>query len=120
MESSIIFAKGMKVQMIYLNSSKMIKQIRIQRGYSVSELAEAADISTKFLYNIEAGKAGFSAKVLFNIATALHVSCDYILTGNENDEVTMMAETIKKLNSIEQRYLERILQEIVRMKSNIR
>ena len=58
---------------IYITSSKMIKELRVRRGYSVSELAEAADISTKFLYNIETGKAGFSAKVLFDIASALNV-----------------------------------------------
>ena len=106
--------------MSYLNSSKVIKNIRIQRGYWVSVLAEAADISTKFLYNIEAGKAGFSAKVLVNIAAALHVSCDYIMTGDENDDMAMITETIKKLDTIEQKYLKRILQEIVRMKSDIR
>lgn len=105
--------------MIYNNSGKIIKTIRIQRGYSVSELAEAADISTKFLYNIEAGKAGFSAKVLFNIATALHVSCDYILTGNENDDIEIIIETIRGLNTIEQKYLKKILTDIVRIKSKM-
>lgn len=102
---------------IYLTSSKIIKTLRIRRGYSVSELAEAANISTKFLYNIEAGKTGFSAKVLFNIAKALNVSCDFLLTGNDNHEENTISEMIKQFDKNEQRYLEKILVEIVRIKT---
>lgn len=103
---------------LYLISSKTIKELRIRRGYSVSELAKAANISEKFLYNIEAGKAGFSAKVLFNISNALNVSCDFILTGNNNYEVGTIVEAVHKLNETEQRYLELILLYIVQMKLN--
>ena len=102
---------------IYLTSSKIIKSLRTRRGYSVSELAEAAEISTKFLYNIEAGKAGFSAKVLFNIAKVLNVSCDFILTGYGNNEMSTIVEIVKQFNETEQKYLERILLEMVQMKS---
>lgn len=103
---------------IYITSSKMIKELRVRRGYSVSELAEAADISTKFLYNIETGKAGFSAKVLFDIASALNVSCDFILTGNTINEVGTIVETIKQFDKTDLRYLERILLDIARMRAN--
>ena len=105
---------------IYVTSSKMIKELRVGRGYSVSELAEAADISTKFLYNIETGKAGFSAKVLFDIANALNVSCDFILTGNVENEISTIVETIKQFDETEMRYLERILLDIARMRANKR
>ena len=105
---------------IYVTSSKMIKELRVRRGYSVSELAEAADISTKFLYNIETGKAGFSAKVLFDIANALNVSCDFILTGNVENEISTIVETIKQFDETEMRYLERILLDIARMRANKR
>ena len=101
---------------IYLTSSKNIKTLRIRQGYSVDELAEAANISTKFLYNIEAGKAGFSAKILFNIAKALNVSCDYILTGKENNDESVIVEMVKQFNKSEQRHLEGILLNIVQMK----
>ncbi len=105
---------------IYVTSSKMIKELRVRRGYSVSELAEAADISTKFLYNIETGKAGFSAKVLFDIANALNVSCDFILTGSTENEISTIVETIKQFDETEVRYLERILLDIARMRANKR
>ena len=101
---------------IYLVSSKNIKTLRIKQGYSVDELAEAADISTKFLYNIEAGKAGFSAKVLLNIAKALNVSCDFILTGSETDDESIIIEIIRQFDRAERKYLERILLNIIQMK----
>lgn len=101
---------------IYLTSSKNIKELRLRRGYSVSELAEAANISTKFLYNIEAGKVGFSAKVLFNISKALNVSCDFILTGCDANDMSLMIEIIKRFSTVEQKYLERILLEMMNMK----
>lgn len=103
---------------IYLTSSKNIKTLRIRQGYSVDELAEAANISTKFLYNIEAGKAGFSAKILFNIAKALNVSCDFILTGEGSNEGSMIIEIIKQFDESEQRHIEGILLSIIQMKSD--
>lgn len=103
---------------IYLISSKTIRELRMRRGYSVNQLAEAADISTKYLYDIEAGKKAFSAKVLFNIANALNVSCDFILSGNDNYEIETIIKIIHKLDKLERRYLELILLKIVQIKSD--
>lgn len=103
---------------IYLTSSRNIKTLRIKQGYSVDELAEAAEISTKFLYNIEAGKAGFSANVLFNIAKALNVSCDFILTGDGSNDGSIIIEIIKQFDESEQRHIEGILLSIIQMKSD--
>ena len=59
-----------------------IKYIRELNHYTREELAEYADISSKFLYEIENGQKGLSATNLLKICKALEVSCDYILTGN--------------------------------------
>ena len=37
---------------------KRIKKLRLQREYTREYLAECADISAKFLYEVEAGKKG--------------------------------------------------------------
>lgn len=102
--------------MFYKISSKRIREIRLQRDYSVSELAEAANISTKFMYKIERGEAGFSAKVLYNIAKALNVSCDYILCGQEVNDINTIDETIVQFNKEERKSIEKILLEIKHMK----
>ena len=101
--------------MIYEKSSKRIREIRIRRGYSVSELAENANISTKFMYHIEEGKGGFSARVLNDIAMALNVSCDYILKGSENSVPSSIHDVLSQLDLKEQMAIERILIEIVRL-----
>jgi len=58
-----------------------IMQLRLDRGFSRERLAELADISPKFLFEIEKNQKGFSATTLVNLAKALEVSTDYILTG---------------------------------------
>lgn len=55
--------------------------LRNERGYTRKTLAELAGISSKFLYEIEINKKGFSAYTLQGIAKALEVSLDYIMTG---------------------------------------
>lgn len=55
--------------------------LRADRGYSREYLAERAEISPKFLYEIECRDKGFSAYTLSKLATALGVTTDYILYG---------------------------------------
>lgn len=55
--------------------------MRVKNQYTREAFAEIVGISTKFLYEIETGKKGFSANTLYKIATSLGVSCDYIITG---------------------------------------
>ena len=56
-----------------------IRGLRLERKMTREELAEAAELSTSFLYEIETGKKGFSAYTLGNLA--LGVQTDYILLG---------------------------------------
>ncbi len=58
-----------------------IRDLRLERGMTREDLAEAAELSTSFLYEIETGKKGFSAYTLGNLARALGVQTDYILLG---------------------------------------
>ncbi len=68
---------------IYIEAGKRIHATRIRRGYTRKYLAEQSSISSKFLYEIENGKKGFSAQVLYNLCNALQVDCDYIMSGRE-------------------------------------
>lgn len=58
-----------------------IQELRKDLILTREDLAEKAEISTKFLYEIEMGKKGVSAETLLKIAQALSTSCDYLLTG---------------------------------------
>lgn len=60
-----------------------IRELREIQNYTREGLAERVDISTKFLYEIERGKKGFSADILCRLAKVLSVSCDYIMLGED-------------------------------------
>ena len=70
----------------YIEAGKRIRSIRLSRGYTRKHLAEMASISSKFLYEIENGKKGFSAIVLYKLCNALEVDFGYILTGKEKPQ----------------------------------
>ena len=77
---------------IYMEAGKRIHAARISHGYTRKYLAEQASISPKFLYEIENGKKGFSAQVLYNLCNALEVDCDYIMMGRERTSYTSNLE----------------------------
>lgn len=68
---------------IYKNVGERIYCVRTMRGYTREELAELAGISSKFLYEIESGKKGFSVRVLYSLCQALKINSDYLLTGEK-------------------------------------
>ena len=49
-------------------------------------MAEQINISSKFLYEIESGRKGFSCEIFRNMCKYLHVNADYIL---EEDDVSI-------------------------------
>ena len=74
---------------ITLNDKEMgtrIMEIRKDKGYSREKLAELVGISSKFLYEIEIRKTGFSVNTLRGISQALDISSDYILFGKSNSK----------------------------------
>ncbi len=70
----------------YKNAGIRIRELRENNNYTREKLAEIADISPKFLYEIENGYKGFSAITLYRLANALSVNCEFILTGNYGDK----------------------------------
>ncbi len=74
-----------------------IMELRLDRGYSRERLAERAGISSKFLFEIERNEKGFSANTLINLAEALDVSADYIMTGHGSTKFDEgIAEALEK------------------------
>ena len=69
---------------------KRIKKLRLQREYTREYLAECADISAKFLYEVEAGKKGCSVYVLHRLAISLGVTVNYFL---QDESQYMLSES---------------------------
>jgi len=90
----------------YKGAGERIYLVRIMRGYSREKLAELADITPKFLYEIETGRKGFSAIVLYSLCSALEVKSDYILTGK--DEHSCDQQIIEALQLFNQKQITQI------------
>lgn len=82
-----------------------IQEIRKEQNMTREELAEKAEISTKFLYEVEIGKKGLSAESVYKISQALSVSCDYLLTG----EGKSRQSKLDKLSHRKIKQLERVI-----------
>lgn len=95
-------------------AGERICSVRKARGMTREALADKSGISGKFLYEIELGKKRFSAEILCRIATALDVSCDYIMSGKlvpDGDE-TGIAEVIAMFDSEQQRKIIPVLKQL--------
>lgn len=63
-----------------------IKQRRLDLGWTQEQLCTKAGISASFLSDLENGKRSVSASNLLDIARALSVSLDYLMTGKASNE----------------------------------
>lgn len=84
---------------LYIEAGHRIRLLREQEGYTRERLAELAEISPKFLYEIEMGKKGFSAYTLAQLAAILRVSTDYILYGEK--EIDYVSDKIERFGSVQ-------------------
>lgn len=72
---------------VYYNAGIRIRDLREKKHFTREQLAEKANISSKFLYEIEIGTKGFSADTLYKLAEALGTNADYILQGENWNNV---------------------------------
>ena len=98
--------KEMNSNMQHVEMGMRIWKMRKERRMTRDVLSEKADISPKFLYEIEVGKKGMSAETLLKIALALSVSCDYLLYGDEKS----LSDRLSGLEPKQMERLERILE----------
>ena len=65
---------------------KRIRDIREMQGKTREQVAEQADISAQFLFEIETGKKGMTARTIINLSKTLQTSTDYLLLGEGGAE----------------------------------
>ena len=100
-----------------IHIGRRIRELRELQNDTRESLSEKIGISSKFLYEIETGKKGFSIDILRRISESLTVSCDYIIFGEEkykDDEKTICA--LKRLEAIHIRQIQdmtKVLYEIL-------
>jgi len=71
-----------------------VRKIREERGYTREQLAEYADVSADFLWEVETGRKSMKVQNLGKIAAALDVTTDYLIFGSapykENAKINSM------------------------------
>ena len=68
-------------------SGERIQLLRIQAGYTQSELALKLNINRSFLSHIEAGKKGCSVDLLVQLSKLLNVSLDFLILGKDTTSI---------------------------------
>lgn len=93
----------------YINAGARIKFYRRLFGYTRDEFAELAKISSKFLYEIENGKKGFSAATLARIAKVLNLKCEMLIGQFEIGEKDESLQQTDIFNLINKRTIEEMI-----------
>lgn len=88
-----------------------IKKLRECRNFTREELAEKAEISSKFLYEVEKGRKGLSADTLLKLARTLSCSCDYILAGKtfEREDDEQLIQLLRDFTDKDREYAVKFL-----------
>lgn len=95
---------------LYWDIGNRIRDIRVKRNCTVEQLAEKADISTKYLYQIENGRVGFSTLILCRICAALGVKADAILSPEPLDmKQDLLSEIMGSFTDEEKAYIRSML-----------
>lgn len=91
--------------MANIEVGERIRNLRQMQNFTREDLAERIEVSSKFLYEIETGRKGFSADTLCRISKVLLVSCDYIMFGEEKEHqsVQQLAGVLKDVQPLQLR-----------------
>lgn len=97
----------------YSEVGQRVYTLRKMQNLTREELAEKTNLTSKFIYEVETGRKGFSAANLYAISRALSVKSDYILTGEEEDEQSInISKTLELFEAGDVQYLNNILKEL--------
>ena len=93
-----------------------IRFLREANQYTRDAFAEKLDISSKFLYEIENGKKGFSVEILYRISKTLSISTDYLLYGANDDKISaQMRGLLERFDATQMKHLETTLEAMLKM-----
>lgn len=84
--------------------------VRVSNHFTREFLAEKADISPKYLYEIEIGQKGCSAYILYRLSEALDIRMDYLLTGKSTmGEDPIIIETLALFDVTQAKKMRKLL-----------
>ena len=88
----------MNVKLRYVGEN--VRKARLNKGLTIEQLAELAEISDSFLGVAERGTSGFSIDTIVKIAKALDVSTDSLLLEDaQSNELSPKVDTLTAILS---------------------
>jgi transcriptional regulator with XRE-family HTH domain len=89
------------VIMIYITLGNNIRMLRVKKHLTQEKLAELSNITQKYLSLIELGNAKARLEVYINIAKALGVTLDFLLSDSQHNEVSLYINSLTtKINAL--------------------
>ncbi|WP_429065842.1 helix-turn-helix domain-containing protein [Aeromonas veronii] len=99
--------------------SDNIKRIRNEAGLSQQELADRAGISKSQIWRLEKGEQkNPTLETLIPISTALGVSLDEIVFGEESKNATYLSKAIEELEPEDRKTIRKIIRGWILMSHN--
>lgn len=87
-----------------------IKNLRDDLNLTREQLAEACELSPRFLACVENGQSGVSLDSLKKLSASLHVSTDYLLFGRKSG--TIPQDIVDALADIPESYYDQLVRQI--------
>ena len=83
-DSSMTVEEAVTSHDIISEISARIRSERKEKGWSQTELAKRAGLTTNTIYRIETGQINLATQTATNIASALDVGIDWLMRGNKD------------------------------------
>ena len=90
-----------------------IREARTRAGYTRERFAEATEVSTSYMSEVERGRTGISIKMLTKICKLLGLSADYVLFGKERDADAQLADKIHRIDDKYLPLLDKMINELL-------
>lgn len=91
-----------------------IREIREALQMTRAAFSEKCDLSESFLAAVESGRKAITSKTVYKICSAVNISADYLIFGNNNGfETDTVLELLNSLDKYSRESAIRILQEYV-------
>ncbi|MBQ3009408.1 MAG: helix-turn-helix transcriptional regulator [Oscillospiraceae bacterium] len=104
--------------MNYYEIGQRIRKYRKEKGLSQEQLAEAVNISVTHMSHIETGNTKLSLPVLVDIALALKITADDLLSDSLPSDKNAADKLIKLLSDCSDRQLQLITEVAKAIKNN--
>lgn len=108
----------MKNESFYKQLGQRIHDERERMNLSREKMAESVGVSSKFLYEIENGRKGFSCETFYKICKLLHVDPAFLMEGKNQADKSKIEYMLRNFDRKELMYVTKILEEVCKLKKS--